>query len=103
MSALIIDGASVETKQSFDVIDLKIRFAISRDFYEVEKLGGALHGMALEETLTCDPIRRPDDGARSPADVLHHPRSDGFVVLRELELRDGLAPGRRRPERLLGI
>ena len=58
---------------------------------------------ALEETLTRDPIGRPDDGTGSSADVLHHPRSHCFVIPRELELRDGLVPGGRRPERLIRI
>jgi hypothetical protein len=34
----------------------------------------------LEELLSANPVRRSDDRARSPFDMINQPRADGFVI-----------------------
>jgi hypothetical protein len=59
--------------QTFEPINLHIRFAVAghRDF--LEKVGPALHRMPLEEALSPDAVGRSDDRARASLEVPHHP------------------------------
>jgi hypothetical protein len=54
-------GSLRNRHQTFDTIDLKVRFAVARDGRQQKQVGRALHGVALKENLAADPIRRPND------------------------------------------
>ena len=64
----------------FDPVDLKIGLAISRNSHEFEQIGRAWHGVALEELVAADSVRRAYDRAGAPLDVLDHPVAHRLVV-----------------------
>ena len=49
------------------------------------------------KALAFDSVWRADDRTRTAADVLHHPRPDRCIVVRELQLGDRRTAARCRP------
>ena len=52
--------------EALDAIDLQVGLAIAFDGGELDQVGNAGHGVALEELLVIDAVRRADDGAGPP-------------------------------------
>jgi hypothetical protein len=56
--------------------------------------------MALKESLAINAVRRSDDGAGTPLEMLYHPWADLFQILREFQL--GVVVG-GRPQRFIRL
>ena len=89
--------------QPFDAIDLQIGLAVALDGRQLDQVGDARHGVALEELLAIDAIGRADDGARPSLEMLDHPGTDLFEIGREIALGDRLPSLLGRPQRLVGV
>jgi hypothetical protein len=83
--------------QTFDAIDLKVRFAVTRYSRQFQEMGRTVYGMTLKENFTPDSIGRPNDGAWSTFDMHDHPRANGLVVARKIKLGDLLTITAIRP------
>jgi len=77
-------------------IDLQVRLFITKDFHELQKIGGAGHRMALKELLTTNAVRRTNDRAWPALDVADKPGAYQFMIARKILLGDGFTiPGMR--------
>ena len=79
-----------ETEQALLAVDLEIAVlglsARNGDF--LDGLTHALHGVALEETLTTDAVWAPHQTDRPLDEVRKHERGDNVVILGDVELGD---------------
>ena len=98
---LAIPGMQLESanlrdgNEAFHAVDLQIGLLVAEHRHQFQQVGGSRHGMALEELLAADPVRRADDRARPALDMLDQPRTDRFVIAGQILLGDRLAVVRR--------
>ena len=78
--------------EALDAIDLQVGLAIAFDRGELDQIGNAGHGVTLEELLAVDAVRRADDGAGPPLEMLDHPGTDLFEIGGQISLGDGASP-----------
>ncbi len=106
MARLAIPRVDLETsslrngRQTFNAINLKVRFAVARYNRQLHQMGRAPHGVTLKEQLTPDSIGRPNNGARPTFDVRDHPGANSLVVARKIKLGDLFTIATVRPQRL---
>ena len=67
------------------------------------KVGCSGHGMALEELLAAISIGGANDRTRPAFDMIDQPRSNRFVIARQVERGDRLVVAGIRPEWLSGL
>src|SRR3954447_12944305 len=89
--------------ETFDAIDLDIRFAVPPHRYEFEEVGSSRHGMALKKSFAADPVRRAHQRARSALQVADHPCADRLEIAGKVELGHGSAVTTIRPKLLIGL
>ena len=75
-----------------DPVELEVGLAVAPDLDLGDQRRLALAAVPLEEVLLAvDAVRHADHRAGPALDMVDHPRADGFIVLRQIELGDGRA------------
>ena len=68
------DGADLgNRREAFYAVDLEIGLTITEHGHQLQKIGCPGHGVSLEKLLSANPVRRPDDEARPPFDMIDQP------------------------------
>ena len=76
-----LDSADLGDRgKAFRAVDLEIGLAVAEDCHQLQKIGCSGHSVPLEELLSANSIRRSDDRARPPFDMINQPRTDSFVI-----------------------
>src|ERR1700676_3349011 len=86
-----------------DAIDLQIGFVVAENLDQFQQIGCPAHGMALEEVLALDAVRRADQRAWPSLDVSDHPFANRLEIAGEIEFCDGFAVASVRPHLFLGM
>src|SRR5260370_24203859 len=89
--------------ESFNSIDLQIRFLDARNFGEREDVRRSRHRMALKEMLTGDTIGRTNNRGRPTLQMREYPGTDRLVVMLEIEFRHQFAVTGVGPEDFFGL
>ena len=66
--------------KAFLAVDLKIGLTVAEDRHKLQKIGCPWHGVPLKKLLPANSVRRSDDRARSPFNMINQPRTDSFVI-----------------------
>lgn len=87
--------------KALNAINLQIGFLVAEHLDQFEQVRRSRHRVSLEELLTTDAVRRPDDGAWPSLDMVDQPWTNGLMIVREILLGDRLTVICIGPERLV--
>src|SRR5215470_13931322 len=83
---MILNGCDLRRRnQALDAVNLNIGLAVPFYGHQADQVGHAAHRMPLEEALGIDAVRRADDRARPPFEMVDHPRTDLFEITRQVD------------------
>src|SRR5262245_60590675 len=92
MTGLIVPGMILNSRdlcrrnQALDAVDLNIGLAVSFYGHQADEVRHAAHRMPLEKALGIDTVRRADDRAGAAFEMLDHPGTDCFEIMRHVDL-----------------
>src|SRR5580693_4372118 len=99
-----LDSADLGARgKAFRAVDLEIGLTVAEDCHQLQKIGCPGHCVPLEELLSANSVRRSDDRARSPFNMVDQPWTDSLVIAGQVLFRDGNAVVGVWPKRLVGI
>src|SRR5712671_3072771 len=83
---MILDGRDLRRRnQALNTVDLSIRLAVSFHGHETDQVRHAAHRVPLEKSLRIDAVRSANEGARPTFEMLDHPRTDLFEIMRQID------------------